>query len=361
MENKNGWSWMGFLFAPHYYAGYGQLKKGLVLAVISGIMPLVAIAVGVYGGLKARKELPIKEIEFNWKNVAFTVITMIVVSLISMTVISGMKEGGSESDDSAITSSDSGSSLFGSGGAMPLTQENVDEYTQRVNEAAQNVDQSMEMFEKMYEILKKPLEDMGYDFDATILNTIKASYNQEEVSGRNAISDLGIILITPLKQGIFQDPEGAVSTKFISQETLDKLNAFENLRNVKDIESMQNFFNLVLECEKQGNGICHAAEMLPLLQETITLPQQEVVMNAVGEVESVNSDSSAAYMTYVGATMRMFPLLEQSDGKYKYALLKTPNGEEFYFGRMVNGNGEFILDKSLYNEFQNDVKNIWWQ
>lgn len=88
MEKKNGWSWMGFLFAPHYYAGYGQLNKGLVLAIISGIMPLVAIAVGIYGGLKAHKELPIKEVEFSWKNVAFTVVTVIVVSVISQTIIS---------------------------------------------------------------------------------------------------------------------------------------------------------------------------------------------------------------------------------------------------------------------------------
>jgi uncharacterized membrane-anchored protein YitT (DUF2179 family) len=91
MENKKGWSWMGFLFAPHYYAGYGQLKKGLVLAVISGIMPLVMIAVGIYGGLKARQELPINEVEFNWKNVVFTVITVIVVSVISQAVIGKMK------------------------------------------------------------------------------------------------------------------------------------------------------------------------------------------------------------------------------------------------------------------------------
>lgn len=91
MENKKGWSWMGFLFAPHYYAGYGQLKKGLVLAVISGIMPLVMIAVGIYGGLKARQELPIEEVEFNWKNVAFTIVTVIVISVISQAIIAEMK------------------------------------------------------------------------------------------------------------------------------------------------------------------------------------------------------------------------------------------------------------------------------
>lgn len=55
MEEKKGWSWLGFFFAPYYYAGYGNLPKGLVLAVISGIVPLFAIVVGVYGGLKAKK------------------------------------------------------------------------------------------------------------------------------------------------------------------------------------------------------------------------------------------------------------------------------------------------------------------
>lgn len=28
--NKNkGWSWLGFFFAPYYYAGYGKLGKGM--------------------------------------------------------------------------------------------------------------------------------------------------------------------------------------------------------------------------------------------------------------------------------------------------------------------------------------------
>ena len=91
MEEKKGWSWMGFLFAPYYYAGYGKLEKGLVLAVISGILPLLALAVAVYGGLNAKKELPIKEQEFNWKKMSISLVVAIVVSLISMTVIEMMK------------------------------------------------------------------------------------------------------------------------------------------------------------------------------------------------------------------------------------------------------------------------------
>jgi len=88
---KQGWSWLGFFFAPHYYAGYGKLQKGLILAVVSGIMPLLAIFVAIYGGLKAKKELPIGNDKFNWKNVGITLVVSVVVSFVSMTLIQSMK------------------------------------------------------------------------------------------------------------------------------------------------------------------------------------------------------------------------------------------------------------------------------
>ena len=73
VEEKKGWSWLGFFFAPYYYSGYGELKKGIIFAMLAGI-PLVALVVGVYGGLKAREELPIKKQNFNWKNVGIAVV-----------------------------------------------------------------------------------------------------------------------------------------------------------------------------------------------------------------------------------------------------------------------------------------------
>lgn len=66
MVEKKGWSWLGFLFAPYYYAGYGKLQKGITLAAISGIMPLIGLGIAIYGGIKAKQELPIGEVTFNW-------------------------------------------------------------------------------------------------------------------------------------------------------------------------------------------------------------------------------------------------------------------------------------------------------
>lgn len=348
MENKKGWSWMGFLFAPHYYAGYGQLKKGLLLAVISGIMPLIAIAVGIYGGLKARKELPIKEVAFNWKNVAFTSITLIVVSLISLTVISGMKESGGTEKNTATTES---SGFFSSGGAMPLTQENVDDYMHRVDEATQKVDQSAELFEKMYEAFKKPLEDMGYDFEETLLNTKKASYNQQNLSDVNAVSNMGI-MVNNILQGVYQDKEGAVASKFISQEAIDKLDSYENLHAIHDFKSLFNFFDMVIECENMGGGVCSGPNMIGLLQKNI--PLSEEMRSNMG------NDPMTIYMTYKEEVLRSNSFNDiDSSGKYSAGLLKKTNGEKFQF-TWLDENSQFHLDHALYEELKKDVQSAWW-
>jgi len=64
-DEKKGFSWMVLLFAPYYYAGYGRLRKGLIMAVI-GFIPLTALFVNIYGGFRAKKELPIGRQDFKW-------------------------------------------------------------------------------------------------------------------------------------------------------------------------------------------------------------------------------------------------------------------------------------------------------
>ena len=78
---KKGFSWMGFLFGPHYYSGYGSLKKGVVLALLC-FMPLTALGVSIHCGLKANAELPVGREAFSWKNVAITVAIVVVMVVI---------------------------------------------------------------------------------------------------------------------------------------------------------------------------------------------------------------------------------------------------------------------------------------
>jgi uncharacterized metal-binding protein len=105
-EVKKGWSWLGFFFMPYYYAGYGLLKKGLLFACILGLLVgvqpewnkivyviflLLGFLILVYGGLNAKKDLPIKKEKFNWLNVFWvwlaysfsTFMTIVLFSFIS--------------------------------------------------------------------------------------------------------------------------------------------------------------------------------------------------------------------------------------------------------------------------------------
>ena len=90
-QQKRGWSWLGFFFGCYYYAGYGNLTKSIILAIISGIMPLFALLINIYVALKAKQELPIGEVEFNWKNVGIAVLVSVITTIISLTLIESLK------------------------------------------------------------------------------------------------------------------------------------------------------------------------------------------------------------------------------------------------------------------------------
>ena len=62
---EKSFSWMALFFAPYYYAGYGKFLKGLVFA-FAGFIPLTSIIINIYAGTKAKNELPIGEVKFNW-------------------------------------------------------------------------------------------------------------------------------------------------------------------------------------------------------------------------------------------------------------------------------------------------------
>jgi len=81
IEKKQGFSLMGLLFGAYYYVGYEKMKKGLILGSLSSF-PLFGLFINIYLGFKAKKELPIGEIKFNWKNVAILFVVQIVLGSI---------------------------------------------------------------------------------------------------------------------------------------------------------------------------------------------------------------------------------------------------------------------------------------
>ena len=88
IEEKKGWSWLGFFFAPLYYAGYGNIKKGVIYAII-GAFPLFGLIIAIIAGKNARKELPIGKQKFKWVNVVLIIFLYVASAMIMQVAIKG--------------------------------------------------------------------------------------------------------------------------------------------------------------------------------------------------------------------------------------------------------------------------------
>ena len=87
-KEKKGWSWLGFFFAPHYYAGYGEVKKGAFYAIV-GAFPLFGLIIAIIAGKNAKKDLPIKKQDFKWINVVLTIFLTLASGLTMQYLING--------------------------------------------------------------------------------------------------------------------------------------------------------------------------------------------------------------------------------------------------------------------------------
>jgi len=102
-KKNKGWSWLGFFFAPNYYAGYGKIKKGIIFSLIQTIPIIGFFIVNIYAGIKAKKELPVGEQSFNWKlaiGVSFIqfIFIGIIFSILMLLVFSDLSEDDIQED-----------------------------------------------------------------------------------------------------------------------------------------------------------------------------------------------------------------------------------------------------------------------
>lgn len=81
---------MALLFSSAYYAGYGKIGKGIMLAAI-GFMPLTLIGVGIYAGINANKELPVGNTQFSWGKAIGISVLHSVFQIIAIFVIQAVK------------------------------------------------------------------------------------------------------------------------------------------------------------------------------------------------------------------------------------------------------------------------------
>lgn len=83
-------NWFALFFGPYYYAGYGKMRKGVVMAIL-GSMPITAIMVNIYAALNANKELPVGQIDFDWKSSLITLAIGLASSALLLILIQSFK------------------------------------------------------------------------------------------------------------------------------------------------------------------------------------------------------------------------------------------------------------------------------
>ena len=85
-STNSGWSWMGFLFNIYYYAGYGKLKKAIIMSLLM-LLIIPMFIIPFYCGFKAKSELPRKQVPFSWGKVGIVVVVYMVVQIVFQIIV----------------------------------------------------------------------------------------------------------------------------------------------------------------------------------------------------------------------------------------------------------------------------------
>jgi hypothetical protein len=143
--------------------------------------------------------------------------------------------------------------------AMPITQNNIKTYTDKMSQSSKSITEGEAEVSKLIKIYKAPLEDMGYDFDATILNSIKvlskAQLTQVTV---NAGKILSYVL-----HGIARNPDKVVADGFVTQDTKTKVLTYLNFREINPKTIMA--LHYVEKCQNDNDGICDIKKYTQIL------------------------------------------------------------------------------------------------
>jgi len=88
-----GFNWIALCVGGAYYAGYGNLKKGLTMAIAAGLLPTFAIFMHIYMGFNANKVLPVKQVKFQWKFLGAALAAQTIAVMIFFAVMSTFNLG----------------------------------------------------------------------------------------------------------------------------------------------------------------------------------------------------------------------------------------------------------------------------
>lgn len=235
-------------------------------------------------------------------------------------------------------------------GAMPITVENIRLYNQKRSEASQLVSLGDSTMGKVIKTYKIPLEDMGYNFNATILKTTKilkkAPYNQLSIATFNILNDV--------MQYVKMYPQESIDKGFVDIETRDKILSYLKYSefNEKTIEAL----NYVDQCQQSNNGMCSSEQYSKILLDNKFIIPSEAL------------DNLPEYMRKLVASQNQVLTTDQLTGMFHS---KVKNASEFA-KYIEDKNGDSINVNFLFSEYTKPFKlkgnvqqvikeyNPWW-
>jgi len=142
------------------------------------------------------------------------------------------------------------SSSAGNGDFMPITEENMNEYFNGMADAKKSISVGEDVVSSAIKQYKEPLEDMGYDFDATLLNTIIALQN----AGYTNASTMATSFVNHTTYFIQNNPQKSVDGGFVTEDTKDKILMYLKFKEMKPktIQALK----FVEKCQDEHSGIC---------------------------------------------------------------------------------------------------------
>jgi len=115
---------------------------------------------------------------------------------------------------------------------------------------------------KVKQEFKKPLESMGYYFDATVINMIKVFADTKLTDFIQVTAEMAKIH-DQILYAIQQQPKQLVTEGFISEENKNKILAYLHFREMKP-ETIQ-ALKYVGEFQKSNGGICEIKQYVDIL------------------------------------------------------------------------------------------------
>jgi len=194
---------------------------------------------------------------------------------------------------------------------------------------------------------------MGYDFDATVINTIKVLQNVEYT----ALSNTTMKIFLPILYIINENPELVVEDNLVSEDTRDKILMYLKFKeiNPKTIQALK----FVEQCQSENNGLCTIKQYMQILLSSNLIDYSGSSAESQANIKSLTVDNM--FTNEKSTTIFQYTNIFQNQIKYqelgKYLIHDN--------GKKVNGNWliskstkPFKLKESATKELEN--YNPWW-